>query len=170
MVSELQERRGKEKGREGRRSAYPGRCAAEIVAVTGEKMPSQTLIQQHLTPLPRPCSLSVLLRASSAVTGVLMGGKWEKKEFLGFRSAPAAADSVIYSLVCRQTNKNTSQVASGAEMTCSFAGCLWLAGLVRVCAVIGPMLSRWQARLGTPKNKCLRYLMIIIKMCSRYET
>lgn len=76
MVSELQERRGEEKGGEGRRSAYPGRCAAEIVAVTGEKMPSQTLIQQqHLTPLPRPCSLSVLLRASSAVTGVLMGGK-----------------------------------------------------------------------------------------------
>lgn len=57
-----------------------GRCAVEIVSVTGEKMPSQTLIQQqqqqrHLTPEPRRCSLSVLLRASSAVTGVLMSGK-----------------------------------------------------------------------------------------------
>lgn len=52
-----------------------GRCAAEIVSVAGEKMPSQTLIQQHLTPEPRRCSLSVLLRASSAVTGVLMSGK-----------------------------------------------------------------------------------------------
>ncbi|KAK5878966.1 hypothetical protein CesoFtcFv8_024322 [Champsocephalus esox] len=50
-----------------------GRCAAEIVSVTGEKMPSQTLIQQR--PEPRRCSRSVLLRASSAVTGVLMSGK-----------------------------------------------------------------------------------------------
>lgn len=49
-----------------------GRCAVEIVSVTGEKMPSQSLLllQQHLTP--ELGSLSVLLRASSAVTGVVM--------------------------------------------------------------------------------------------------
>lgn len=52
-----------------------GRCAAEIVSVTREKMPSQTLIQQQPTPASRGCSRSVTLRASSAATGVLMSGK-----------------------------------------------------------------------------------------------
>lgn len=63
MVGALLERReGK------RRSAYLGRCSA-IVSVTGEKMPSQSPIQQHLPlgrrflwlPLPMPSAMVVLI-------------------------------------------------------------------------------------------------------------
>lgn len=67
-----------QKGREEEREApIQERCAAEIVSVTGEKMPSQTLIQQHLRigggGFGAP--FTFLLRASSVVTGVLMNGK-----------------------------------------------------------------------------------------------
>ena len=110
-----------------------GRCAVEIVSVTGEKMPSQTLIQQqqqqqrHLTPEPRRCSLSVLLRASSAVTGVLMSGKsWE---FSSVCIEPAAAaDSEISSLVRRQTNKTRCRLQAGQKWHAALPlACDWLA-------------------------------------------
>lgn len=100
MVGGLQLLRGSAGGEEKGGEQDVGRCAAEIVSVTGEKMPSQTLIQQHLTPEPWRCSLSVLLRASSAATGVFMSRR--SSQISSVCTEPTAKPE-ISSLVRRQT-------------------------------------------------------------------
>lgn len=46
-------REAEEEEEEEEEEEKEGRCAAGSVSVTGEKMPSQTPIQQHLTPRRR---------------------------------------------------------------------------------------------------------------------
>lgn len=75
------------------------------VSVTGEKMPSQTPIQQ-LTPQPSPLSLS----------SALMSGCSRRRSDVGARSVEAEDPEV--SSLALQTNKTRCRLR--AEMTRSF--------------------------------------------------
>lgn len=87
----------------------------------GRKLPRQTLIRQRLLT-PERCSLL------GAAPRVPRGHRGRHEPTDVITGAP--------------DKQNAAQVASGAGMTRSFGGRLRLAGLVRVRAVIGPMLSR----------------------------